>query len=93
MIKFGQYNLLRGSGGLTMHPRRILWEWYSIVHWTPVIKSHDVNTRYLATELPFWTVFKMAAKQKMATRMFSIINLLKFLICSVVRAEHACITV
>ena len=59
--------LLRGPGGLTMHPpppRRILWEWYKIVHWTSLIKTQDVDTRYRAMEPPFWTVFKMAAMQK-----------------------------
>ena len=56
--------LLRGPEGLTMHPPRILWEWYNIVHWASLIKNQDVNTRYLGTETPFWTVFKMAAMQK-----------------------------
>ena len=53
-----------GQEGLPCTPRRILWEWYKIVHWTSFIKNQDVNTRYRAMEPPFWTVFEMAAMQK-----------------------------
>ena len=47
-----------------MHPLRALWEWYNFVHWTPLIKGQDVNTRYLGSHPPFWMVFKIAAKKK-----------------------------
>ena len=53
-----------GQEGLPCTPRRILWEWYKIVHWTSLVKNQDVNTRYRAMEPPFRTVFKMAAMQK-----------------------------
>ena len=42
-------------------PLRTLLEWYNIVHWIPLIKSQDVNTRYLGLYPPFLMDFKMAA--------------------------------
>ena len=47
-----------------MHPLRALWERYIIVHWTPLIKNQDVNTRYLGSHSPFMDGFKMAAMKK-----------------------------
>ena len=47
-----------------MHPLRALWKWYSIVHWSPLIKKEDVNTQYFGSLPPFWMVFKRAAKAK-----------------------------
>ena len=39
-----------------MHPQRALWEWYNIVHCTPLIKNQDVNTRHLGFHPPFLMV-------------------------------------
>ena len=44
-----------------MHPLRTLWEWYNIVHETPLIKNQNVNARYLGTHPPFWMDSKLAA--------------------------------
>ena len=64
IIFFRTRSCSHGPGGVTMHPLRTLWDWLNIVHWTPLIKNQDVNTRYLGSYPPFWMVFKMAAMKK-----------------------------
>ena len=56
--------VVHGPGGVTMHLLRTLREWYNIVHWTPLIKNQDVNTRYIGSYPLFWMVFKMVAVKK-----------------------------
>ena len=41
-------------GGVTMHSLTALWEWYIIVHWTPLIKNQDGNTRYHGSHPPWF---------------------------------------
>ena len=47
-----------------MHPPKDPPGVVNIIHWTPLIKNQDVNTRYLGSYPPFWMVFKMAAVKK-----------------------------
>ena len=41
-----------------------LWELYKIVHCSPLVKNQNVNTRYLGSHPPFWTIFKIVAVEK-----------------------------
>ena len=59
-----------------MQPLRTCREWYNVVHWTPLIKNQDVNTRYLESHPPFLMVFKMATKKKDKMFMWCNISLL-----------------
>ena len=45
-----------GPGGGHHAPLRARCEWYIIVHWIPLIKNKDVNTRYIGSHPPFWMV-------------------------------------
>ena len=45
---------VHGLRGVTMHPLTALWEWYIIVHWTPLIKNQDGNTRYHGSHPPWF---------------------------------------
>ena len=35
-------------------PKKALWEWYIIVHWTPLIKNQDGNIRYRWSHPPWF---------------------------------------
>ena len=68
-----------------MHPLRALWEWYIIVHWTPLIKNQDVNVPPAILES-----FKMAAMKKTKC-LYSIISASYNLLCLRFRADHLCL--
>ena len=44
-------DIVNGTGGGHHAPLKTPREWHNIVHWTPLIKSQDVNNRYLTRYL------------------------------------------
>ena len=35
-------------------PLKALWKWYIIVHWTPLVRNEDGNTRYRGSHPPWF---------------------------------------
>ena len=75
------------EGSSCTPPLRALWEWYNIVHWTPLIKNQDGNTRYIGTHPPFWMVSRWPPWKKTKC-LYSVIPASYHLLCLLLWADQ-----